>query len=64
MIQLLFYLILVNLSLLKFCFALLLEGDDDEGDEDVDEEEGEDDEEDYVEDGLTSGIHSLHCDTV
>ena len=31
--------------------ALLLEGDDDEGDKDVDEEEGEDDEEDDVEDG-------------
>ena len=56
MIQLLFYLILVNLSLLKLCFALLLEGDDDEGDEDVDEEEGEDDEVDDVEDGHLNTI--------
>ena len=45
------HLILINLSLLQLCFALLLEGDDDQGDEDVDEEEGEDDEVDDVEDG-------------
>ena len=48
------HLILINLSLLQLCFALLLEGDDDQGDEDVDEEERKDDEEDDVEDALLS----------
>ena len=41
---------------MEFCLALLLEGDDDEGDEDVDEEEGEDDEVDDVEDGHLNAI--------
>ena len=41
---------------MQLCFALLLEGDDDEGDEDVDEEEGEDDEVDDVEDGHLNAI--------
>ena len=50
------HLILINLSLLQLCFALLLEGDDDQGDEDVDEEEGEDDEEDDVEDGHLGAV--------
>ena len=50
------HLILINLSLLQLCFALLLEGDDDQGDEDVDEEERKDDEEDDVEDGMLSSI--------
>ena len=50
------HLVLVNLGLLQLCFALLLEGDDDEGDEDVDEEEGEDDEVDDVEDGHLNTI--------
>ena len=50
------HLILVNLGLLKLSLALLLEGDDDEGDEDVDEEEGEDDEVDDVEDGHLDAV--------
>ena len=41
---------------MQLCFALLLEGDDDQGDEDVDEEEGEDDEVDDVEDGHLNAI--------
>ena len=50
------HLILINLSLLQLCFALLLEGDDDQGDEDVDEEKGEDDEVDDVEDGHLDAV--------
>lgn len=69
------YLVLVEVPLLEFLLALLLEGDDDEGDEDVDEEEGEDDEEDHVEDGHldaeprqravvhVSGVHGILQDT-
>ena len=41
---------------MKLSLALLLEGDDDEGDEDVDEEEGEDDEVDDVEDGHLDAV--------
>ena len=44
--------------------ALLLEGDDDEGDEDVDEEEGEDDEEDDVEDGHLGAEKSSRSDVL
>ena len=51
-----YHLVLVNLSLLKLCFALFLEGDDDEGNEDVDKEEGEDDEVDDVEDGHLDAV--------
>ena len=43
--------VLVEILIHQFVFALFLEGDDDESDEDVDEEEGEDDEVDDVEDG-------------
>jgi len=44
-------LVLVELTVLVFLFALLLERDDDETDEDVDHEERDDDDVDKVEDG-------------
>ena len=58
------FLVLVNFPILELCLALLLEGDDDEGDEDVDEEEGEDDEEDDVEDGHLGAEKSSGADVL
>ena len=43
------YLIFVKLTVLEGCFALRLEGHDDEADEDVHHEEGDDDDVDEVE---------------
>ena len=43
------YLIFVKLTVLEGCFALGLEGHDDEADEDVHHEEGDDDDVDEVE---------------
>lgn len=43
------YLVLVQLVVNEFVFALFLEGDDDQSDEDVDEEEWKNNEEDDVE---------------
>lgn len=45
------YLIFVNFSILKFCFTLFLEGNNNEGYEDVDEKERENDEVDDVKNG-------------
>ena len=50
------YLILVDFSVLKFGFALFLEGDDNQSDEDVDEKEWENDKVDDVEDGHLDAV--------
>ena len=49
------HLILVNIFC-EFCFAELVERDDDQGNEDVDEEEWKDDEVDDVEDGHLGAV--------
>ena len=44
------YLVFVYLAILKFCFALLLKGDNYQSHEDIHEEKGKDDKKDDVED--------------
>jgi len=51
-----YHLVFVNLSILEFGFALLLEGDNDQSHEDIDEEKGKHDEVNDVEDGHFDSI--------
>ena len=50
------YLIFVKLTVLEGCFALRLEGHDDEADEDVHHEEGDDDDVDEVKESNVSSV--------